>query len=417
MDADVAAYVLPGSAVDHEARERGCTAYLADRVERMLPEELTVKTCSLQPGEDHRAHTVDLLLDEATGRVLSAETFRSTIRSSARLAYEPVQEFLDGKRDGGAFPPGIAAVLRRLAELAAVLRKARFAAGALDFALPEVHCLLGADGEPEGFEKRGAGEAYHLVEECMLLANKAVAEKLFAAKVPFLSRIHDAPDEEQWEAMGAQLAAMGLPAVQTPRQINRLMASLRGDPREYMAQLAVLRNLNRAVYSEASRPHFGLAFKRYAHFTSPIRRYPDTMVHRLLTIYLGGGASQDKGYYEGECKHASERELVAADAERTSIKYKLVEYMQDKTGQEFDGRVSGVTEWGMYVEIEPSKIEGMVALRSIRSDFFEFDEERYRIVGRRTRKVFRLGDPVRIRVKEANLEQRLLDYELVESAR
>ncbi|MBR4788541.1 MAG: RNB domain-containing ribonuclease, partial [Bacteroidales bacterium] len=198
------------------------------------------------------------------------------------------------------------------------------------------------------------------------------------------------------------------------RALNALLQQAEGKPEQAAFEDIALRAMAKACYSTVNIGHYGLAFPFYTHFTSPIRRYPDLMVHRLLTIYLAGGKSQDQGYYEGECTHASEREQIAQDAERTSTKYKLVEFMQDKIGQEFDGRVSGVTDWGMYVEIEPTKVEGMVALRAIRSDFFEFDEEHYRLVGKRTRKVFRLGDRVRIRVKEANLEQRLLDYELVE---
>jgi ribonuclease R len=374
--ADVAAYVLPGSAVDREARERGCTAYLVDRVERMLPEELTVKTCSLQPGEDHRAHTVDLVLDEATGEMLSCETFRSVIRSSARLDYEGVQEFLEGRRDGNTFPAGIAPVLRRLAKLATILRKARFAAGALDFALPEIHCILGKDGEPQGFEKRGASEAYNLVEECMLLANKAVAEKLFAAKVPFLSRIHDAPDEEQWEAMGAQLAAMGLPVVRNPREINRLMRQLRGDPREYMAQLAVLRNLNRAVYSEESRPHFGLAFRRYAHFTSPIRRYPDLIVHRMLCALEDGQKPVvSRAGLAAVAAECSEAERAAAELEQESVRLKRIRYYANlwRNGERgpWEGIVTGFSPKGIFVELADTFQTGLLPFSALADGFYE----------------------------------------------
>ena len=195
------------------------------------------------------------------------------------------------------------------------------------------------------------------------------------------------------------------------------MQAAKGKPELAAFEDIALRSMAKACYSTDNIGHYGLAFDFYTHFTSPIRRYPDMMVHRLLSIYLAGGDSQNKNYYETECQHASERELVAADAERTSIKYKLVEYMQDKVGQEFDGHISGVTEWGMYVEIEPSKVEGMVSLREIRSDFYEFDEARYRLVGKRTHRIFRLGDKVRIRVKDANLEQRLLDYELIETVK
>ena len=198
------------------------------------------------------------------------------------------------------------------------------------------------------------------------------------------------------------------------KELNRLLESAKGKPEYAALENLALRSMAKAIYSTDNIGHFGLAFRFYTHFTSPIRRYPDLMVHRLLARYLAGGDSEVREKYEEECRYASEREMVAADAERTSVKYKLVEFMQDKVGQEFDGTVSGITEWGMYVEIEPTKIEGMVSLREIKSDFFFFDEPRYRLVGRRTHKVYRLGDKVRIKVANANLEQRLLDYELIE---
>ena len=237
----------------------------------------------------------------------------------------------------------------------------------------------------------------------------------------FVYRIHDVPNTEKLESLKRFAKGFGykmadaLEGRAAAKSINALMKQAAGKPELEAFEDIALRSMAKACYSTDNIGHYGLAFDFYTHFTSPIRRYPDTMVHRLLTLYLAGKESQNKGYYELECQHASEREVIAADAERTSVKYKLVEYMQDKVGMEFDGRVSGVTEWGMYVEIEPTKIEGMVSLREIRSDFFEFDEERYRLVGKRTHKIFRLGDKVRIRVKNANLEQRLLDFELIEN--
>lgn len=236
----------------------------------------------------------------------------------------------------------------------------------------------------------------------------------------FVYRIHDIPSTDKLIGlrdfakgfgykMGDSLEGRG-----AAKSISSLLDQAKGKPEFAAFEDIALRSMAKAKYSTENIGHYGLAFPFYTHFTSPIRRYPDTMVHRLLSIYLAGGESQDRGYYESECVHASERELVAADAERTSVKYKLVEYMQDKLGLEFTGHISGVTEWGMYVEIEPTKIEGMVPLREIKSDFFEFDEARYRLFGKRTHKIYRLGDEVKIRVKSANLEQRLLDFELVE---
>jgi ribonuclease R len=267
----------------------------------------------------------------------------------------------------------------------------------------------------------------------MLLANRTVAEYVatdgqmngVASKKAktFVYRIHDVPNTEKLESLKRFAKGFGYKMENSfegraaARSINALMKAAAGKPELAAFEDIALRSMAKACYSTENIGHYGLAFDFYTHFTSPIRRYPDLMVHRLLTLYLAGKESANKGFYEIECQHASDREVVAADAERTSIKYKLVEYMQDKVGMEFDGHVSGVTEWGMYVEIEPSKVEGMVSLREIRSDFYEFDEERYRLVGKRTHKIFRLGDPVRIRVKNANLEQRLLDYELVENLR
>ena len=237
----------------------------------------------------------------------------------------------------------------------------------------------------------------------------------------FVYRIHDEPNQEKLDGLRSFIHNFGYEMGSTEngkeisKELNSLFAKAKGTPEYDAIEMLSLRTMAKARYSTDNIGHYGLAFKYYTHFTSPIRRYPDMMVHRLLAMYLAGADSQKKDYYEGQCKHASEREVVAAEAERSSIKYKLVEFMQDKVGYEFDGHISGLTEWGMYVETEPSKIEGMVALRDIKSDYFEFDQDRYRIVGKRSKVVYNLGDAVKIRVKKANLEQKLLDYELVET--
>ena len=458
--ADVSYYVKPGTAVDKEARERGTSVYLVDRTVPMLPEKLCNKLCSLRPHEDKLTYSV---VCEITPKaeIKSRWIGRTVINSDFRLDYDQAQDIIETAKvsgstsetvslretpPSGAGPlplsvPRVAAVsdvdpnLREaisiLNDLAAKLKAKRFKAGAVDFDRPEMKVEVDEQGRPVNVYQKVSKEANWLIEEFMLLANRTVAEFIatdgqmngVASKKAktFVYRIHDVPNTEKLESLKRFAKGFGykmadaLEGRAAAKSINALMKQAAGKPELEAFEDIALRSMAKACYSTDNIGHYGLAFDFYTHFTSPIRRYPDTMVHRLLTLYLAGKESQNKGYYEIECQHASEREVIAADAERTSVKYKLVEYMQDKVGMEFDGRVSGVTEWGMYVEIEPTKIEGMVSLREIRSDFFEFDEERYRLVGKRTHKIFRLGDKVRIRVKNANLEQRLLDFELIEN--
>lgn len=424
--ADVSHYVTPGSAVDREARERGTSVYLVDRTVPMLPEKLCNKLCSLRPNEDKLTYAVVCEMDPK-GNIKNRWIGRTIINSDFRFDYEQAQSIIEE-----GVPPAspIEEAIITLNRLAGILRNKRFKEGAVNFDRPEMKVEVDEKGRPVGVHQVVSKEANWLIEEFMLLANRTVAEyvatggklngvALKSAKT-FVYRIHDEPNEEKLAGLRNFAGNFGykmegeLQGREASRALNALLQQAEGKPEQAAFEDIALRAMAKACYSTVNIGHYGLAFPFYTHFTSPIRRYPDLMVHRLLTIYLSGGKSQDQGYYEGECTHASEREQIAQDAERTSTKYKLVEFMQDKIGQEFDGRVSGVTDWGMYVEIEPTKVEGMVALRAIRSDFFEFDEEHYRLVGKRTRKVFRLGDRVRIRVKEANLEQRLLDYELVE---
>ena len=300
----------------------------------------------------------------------------------------------------------------------------------MNFERPEMKVEVDEKGKPINVYEKISKESNWLIEEFMLLANRSVAEYVatggkmngVASKKAktFVYRIHDEPNMEKVAGLrdvagnfGFKMGSIGS-ATEVAESIGSLLSQAKGTPSYDALQIIALRAMAKAKYSTENIGHYGLAFKFYTHFTSPIRRYPDLMVHRLLSIYLEGGDSQDQGYYEAQSVHASEREIVATDAERASVKYKLVEFMQDKVGMEFDAHVSGVTEWGMYAEIEPTKVEGMIPLRTIRSDFFEFDEKNYRLIGRRTRKVYTLGDPVRIRVKSANLDQVLLDYELVE---
>ena len=423
--ADVSWYVRPGSPVDKEAQYRGTSVYLVDRTVPMLPEKLSNNLCSLRPGEDKLTFSAVFELTpkaEVKGRWFG----RTVICSDRRFNYEEVQAFIES--DEGA--DEVESAVLQINKLAAILRKKRFDAGAISFDRPEMKVIVDETGKPVDVRELVSNESHWLIEEFMLLANRNVAEFVatggamngVASKKAktFVYRTHAEPNSEKIEGLrkfagnfGYEMGQTGSPE-QTARSLTALLGSAKDKPEYQAMQMIALRAMAKAAYTTDNIGHYGLAFKFYTHFTSPIRRYPDLMVHRLLSLYLQGGDSQSLPYYEDQCKHASEREVIAAEAERASIKYKLVEFMQDKIGQEFDGTVSGVTEWGMYVEIDPTKVEGMVPLRTIRSDFFEFDEERYRLVGRRTRRVFTLGDRVRIRVKDTNLEQKLLDYELIE---
>ena len=428
--ADVSWYVRPGSLVDKEARERGTSVYLVDRTVPMLPEKLCNKLCSLRPHEEKLTFsTVFEMTPKA--EIRSRWIGRTVIDSNHRLDYDQAQAIIEGK-DTTSEPTLIEAITT-LNKLASIMKENERKAGAIDFDRPEMKVEVDEKGKPIRVYQKISKEANWLIEEFMLLANRTVAEFVATggqlngvaqknAKT-FVYRVHGEPNELKLENLYTFAKGFGhrIPTDAptggraTAKTLNQLLASAQGKPEFAAMENLALRAMAKACYSTDNIGHFGLAFKFYTHFTSPIRRYPDLMVHRLLARYLENGESAKKDKYEEECRYASERELVAADAERTSTKYKLVEFMMDKIGEEYEGHVSGITEWGMYVEIEPTKIEGMVSVRDLKSDFYEFDEARYRLVGKRRHKQFRLGDPVRIRVKSANLEQRLLDYELIEN--
>ena len=451
--ADVSWYVTPGTVVDKEAQKRGTSVYLVDRTVPMLPEKLSNKLCSLRPNEEKLTFSAVFEITPR-GRVAGHWFGRTVIRSDYRFAYETAQQIIDagdkamsmeikggtdgkgagdsdvfGVKDGCIIPAECKQAILTLWKLASILRKKRFADGAISFERPEMKVQVDEKGKPIAVYQKVSREANWLIEEFMLLANRSVAEFIATAgkmdgkarknAKSFVYRIHDVPNALKLSALGDFARNFGYKVNfdeggDVAQKLNGLLAEAKDRP-EFMAiEMLALRSMAKACYSTDNIGHYGLAFKFYTHFTSPIRRYPDTMVHRLLAIYLKNGDSQDKAYYEQQCAHASEREVIAANAERDSIKYKLVEFMEDKIGQEFEGHVSSLTDWGMYVEIEPTKIEGMIALRDIRSDFYEFDEEHYRIIGKRSGKVYSLGDPVKIRVKNTNLDQRILDYELVE---
>ncbi len=438
--ADVTYYVKPGTPVDIEAQARGTSVYLVDRTVPMLPEKLSNKLCSLRPHEEKLTFSAVFEITPMA-KVINPWFGRTMITSDYRFSYELAQEIIDAgdeamKQDFGAgsecgiVPDEVKEAVLRLNKLALILRKRRFAAGAVNFDRPEMKVDIDENGKPVGVHQKFSKEANWLIEEFMLLANRSVAEfvasggkmggKALANPKTFVYRVHDEPNLEKLTGLrefagnlGFKMGPIGS-GKDIALSLNNLLADAKEKPELGAIQILALRSMAKACYSTDNIGHYGLAFKFYTHFTSPIRRYPDVMVHRLLAMYLHGADSQSLDYYTAQCKHASEREVIAAEAERESVKYKLVEFMEDKVGQEFDGHVSGVTQWGIYVEIEPTKIEGMIPYRTIRSDFYDFDEDHYRAVGRRHHGVIKLGDPLRIRVKGTNLEQKLLDYELVE---
>ena len=438
--ADVTWYVRPDTAVDREAQARGTSVYLVDRTVPMLPEKLSNKLCSLRPNEEKLTYSAVFEITPQA-KVFNPWFGRTNIISDYRFDYELAQAIIEAGdaameqefgagSECGLVPADVKEAVLTLNKLALKLRKKRFAAGAVNFDRPEMKVDVDENGKPIGVHQKFSKEANWLIEEFMLLANRSVAEyvatggkmngKAQAKAKTFVYRVHDEPNMEKLGGLRDFAGNLGLKmgpignGKDVALALNELMQEVKDKPEMGAIQILALRSMAKACYSTENIGHYGLAFPFYTHFTSPIRRYPDMMVHRLLARYLAGGDSANLDYYTLQCKHASEREVVAAEAERESIKYKLVEFMQDKVGQEFDGHVSGVTEWGIYVEIEPTKIEGMIPYRTIKSDFFIFDEDHYRAVGRRTHRSIRLGDPLRIRVKSTSLEQKLLDYELVE---
>ena len=434
--ADVTHYVRPGSVVDEEARSRGTSVYLVDRTVPMLPEKLCNKLCSLRPNEEKLTFSAVFEITPL-GRVASQWFGKTVIYSDHRFAYEEAQAIIEAgpKASHEGVPETVKEAVLVLNSLATKLRKKRFASGAISFERPEMKVEVDEKGRPVNVYQKVTAEANWLIEEFMLLANRSVAEFVATgckgigdspkggrkSVKTFVYRVHDEPNQEKVENLRNFIGNFGYKMGPTTsgkeisKELNSLFAAAKDTPEYNAIELLSLRTMAKARYDTDNLGHYGLAFKYYTHFTSPIRRYPDMLVHRLLEHYLAGGESAKQETYDKLCKYATEREIIAAEAERASIKYKLVEYMEDKVGFTFGGHVSGLTEWGMYVEIEPTMIEGMVALRDIKSDFFEFDAERYRLVGRRSGVVYNLGDPVRIRVKKTNLEQKLLDYELIET--
>ena len=413
--ADVTHYVRPGSVIDDEAAARATSVYLVDRTIPMLPERLSNELCSLRPNEEKLAFSaIFVMRDDLT---IESEWFgRTVICSDRRFTYEEAQQVIEsGKGD-------MQNEILTLHRLAQALREERFRKGAISFSRREAKFTLDEKGHPTGVYFKVQKEANQLIEEFMLLANRSVAR--FCAKRngrprTMVFRVHDEPNGEKFERFCNFILRFGhvfkaKKGVAVAKEMNELLASIKGKVEENVVSLLAVRAMSKAIYTTDNIGHYGLGFPYYTHFTSPIRRYPDMMVHRLLQRYLDGGRSADRDAYEEWCEHSTEREIVAADAERASIKYKMVEYMADKVGEVFDGHVSGLSEWGVFVELEDSIVEGMVPLRDIQGDYYRFDEARYEVYGHSTGRVFTLGDKLRVRVKSADLRRRMLDFTLAD---
>ncbi|MEG1648665.1 MAG: ribonuclease R [Rikenellaceae bacterium] len=412
--ADVTHYVVEDSVLDKEALERATSVYLVDRVVPMLPEKLSNFLCSLRPNEDKFCFSAVFEIDD-TAKIIDQWFGRTVINSNFRFSYEDAQKVIETGE--GEMKEEILTLDR----LAKILRKARYDNGSIAFERDEPKFSLDEKGRPIGVYFKEMKDSNHLIEEFMLLANRSVAEfigKRRGAKKTFVYRIHDKPNSDKFKQFSDFIAKFGfLMRAKTDRaigkEINKLLNSIKGKKEENLFSTLALRTMAKARYSTENIGHYGLAFEYYTHFTSPIRRYPDMMVHRLLQYYLNGGKNANKEFYEEMCDHSSEREIRASEAERASIKYKMVEFLCDKIGEEFIGFITGVTEWGIYVELQETKIEGMISVRNMKDDFYQFDPESYRMVGMKHHRILTLGDSVKIKVLRADLKQKQLDYELV----
>ena len=415
--ADVTHYVALKTPIEKEAIERATSVYLVDRTIPMLPERLSNGLCSLRPNEEKLTFSAVFELDKA-GTIKKEWFGRTIIYSDRRFTYEEAQERLESK--AGDFHEEICA----LDVLAKQLRKKRFNNGAVNFETVEVKFKLDEEGTPLGVIPKERKDAHMLIEEFMLLANKRVAEFIFnkvkqANPLTFVYRTHDNPDPEKLDTFSNFARRFGhqldFERKGVSRSLNGLIENIEGKPEQNVLQQLAIRTMAKARYTTETKGHFGLAFPHYTHFTSPIRRYPDMMVHRLLQHYLDGGKSADKEAYEELCVHSSEREKRAADAERASIKYKQVEFMSLVEKKAFEGIVSGVTEWGIYVEITETKCEGMVRMMDLDDDFYEYDEQNYRVIGRRNKRMISLGDNVKVRVKSTDIDRRTIDLIFAEN--
>jgi ribonuclease R len=414
--ADVSHYVKPNSILDKEAYHRATSVYLVDRTIPMLPERLSNELCSLNPHVDRLTFSAVFELDN-NAKLLNEWFGKTIIHSNRRFTYEEAQERIETQT--GDFAQEICT----LNDLAKKLTAQRFKAGAISFETPEVRFVLDEKGTPISLQPKIRKEAHRLIEEFMLLANKRVAEFVYnlgkAGKHPtMVYRIHEAPNPEKLATFAKFVARLGYKIETQGKKMsasfNKMTESLEGKPEQSVLQSLAVRTMSKARYSTEEQGHFGLAFKHYTHFTSPIRRYPDVMVHRLLEHYLAGGKSLPKEIYEEKCKHSSEREKRAAEAERASIKYKQVEFMKLKDdGRVWEGIVTGVTDFGIYVEIIETKCEGMIRMSDLTDDFYVLDAENYRVVGKNSKKIIAFGDKVNVRVQSVDLLKRTLDLVLV----
>lgn len=417
--ADVSHYVQENDVIDTEAQERGTSIYLVDRVIPMLPEVLSNDLCSLRPNEDRLAFSVVFTIT-ASGEITDEWFGQTIIHSDTRFSYEEAQEVIE-KKEGPMVEK-----LTTLMDISRILRKRRHQNGAIAFDQAEVRFELDKDGKPIRAYAKVRTETMLMIEDYMLLANRKVAEfvetvcKKHGHQTAFIYRIHDVPNPDKIEELSIFLHALGYEfkthkGVVAAKDINKLLKEVEGSPEENLIKTATIRSMAKAIYTTKNIGHFGLAFKYYTHFTSPIRRYPDLMAHRMLRKHLDGlriGA-KELSRYEKLSIQSSEREMTAVQAERDSIKYKQVEYMLSKVGEEFDGIITGVTDWGIYVEDKESKSEGMVRLATIKGDYYVHDPKKYQIRGERTKKTFTLGQEVRIKLIRADQEERQLDFELV----
>ena len=417
--ADVSHYVKEGSIIDKEAAKRATSVYLVDRTIPMLPERLCNFICSLRPDEEKLAYSVIFEMNEKA-EVKNYRIRHTVIKSNRRFTYEEAQQIIEtGEGD-------YKEEVLQLNRLAQILREKRMAAGSINFDRCEVKFEIDETGKPLSVYFKVSKEANKLIEEFMLLANKTVAE--YVGKVPknkkpkvLPYRIHDLPDPDKLDNLNQFIARFGYKIrtggskAEVSKSINHLLGEIEGKKEQNLIETVSLRAMQKARYSIYNIGHYGLAFDYYTHFTSPIRRYPDLMVYRLLTRYLAGGRSAQADKYETLCEHSSAMEQTAASAERASVKYKQVEFMGERIGEVYDGVISGVTEWGLYVEINENKCEGMIAMRDLGNDFYEFDEKNYCLIGRRHHQKFSLGDPIKIKVARANLAKKQLDFVLAET--